>query len=92
MPGLEMFPDRLSRAVVELLAGRITPEHFAAVHGWDGPAGSGHTNFFEHMLSQGQMVSEATVTRADDDDDWITFKFGDPDPAVSPFRPPVLVG
>lgn len=79
-----------SRAVVELLAGRITPEHFAAVHGWDRRGDSGHINFFEHMLSQGRMISETTVTRTDDDDDWLTFQFGDPDPAISPFRPPVV--
>jgi len=76
------------RAVLELLAGRLSPERFADAHGWTRPSTMGRTNHFELMLSQGRTVTEVAITSTDDDDDWITFKFGDPDPAISPFRAP----
>jgi hypothetical protein len=71
-----------SRAVLELLAGKITVAEFQRDHGWDISQ-----NPFDRALSEGRLISKVTVTSAgDQDDDWIEFEFGSVDPAASPFR------
>lgn len=80
-----------SRAIMELLAGRITPERFNALHGWsdsDKQAGrANNRNPFDRALAEGRLPETVTVeTDQGSDDDWIEFIFGGPDPAISPFR------
>lgn len=69
-----------SRELMELLSGRIGIEKFNNLHEWSNP--------FELRLREGRLPKSISVVQSDDDaaDDWIEFEFGDPDPAISPFR------
>ncbi len=51
------------------------------------PASEIRGQFFR-CLQQGRLLAAVTVIKTDenDDDDWVEFDFGDPDPAISPFR------
>ena len=65
------------------MAGRLDQERF--VKGYS----TGAANFFDLRLNRGELITGASVERApDEDDDWITFEFGKPDPAVAPFSEP----
>lgn len=80
-----------SRVLMELLAGRLTTERFNELHGWAHgrfrPAGRNMPNPFNGRLSEGCLPEVVNVVcDPDSDDDWIEFKFGSPDPAISPFR------
>jgi len=45
------------------------------------------SNHFEEKLNQGRLIENVTVQRfQDEDDDYITFVFGEPDPAISEFK------
>lgn len=78
-----------ARAVLDLLAGKITQERFLEVHKFDGMRDHAATiNPFARMRKEGRMISEVTVEMDGEDDDWLTVKFGDPDPAISQFRAP----
>lgn len=74
-----------ARAVLELLAGRITPERFLTLHGWSPSA-----NPFGSQLDAGRLIASIGVESGENetDDDWLTMEFGRPDPAVSPFKVP----
>lgn len=83
MSGGEM---RISaRGVLELLSGRITPERFLELHGWSPSA-----NPFGSQLDAGRLIASIGIEtgEAEHDDDWLTIEFGQPDPAVSPFKTP----
>jgi len=85
--GYEMGGERIkvsSRAVLELLAGTLTYEQFAAAHRWD----EGEFNMFKEKLASGRLFKSASVESLGEnrDDDWLEFAFGQPDPALSPFR------
>jgi hypothetical protein len=85
--GYEQRGDRIkisARAVLELLAGAMTYEEFAKVHGWN----EGQFNMFRSRLAYGQLLKSARIQclGVDQDDDWLEFEFGPPDPAISPFR------
>lgn len=73
-----------SRTLADLLAGRIDQQQFLKDHG------SQTLNvgaFFERQLAEGRMITELGVESGEEqDDDWIVVRFGDPDPATSPFR------
>lgn len=73
-----------SRTLADLLAGRIDQERFFKEHG------SHPFNvraFFEKQLAEGRMITELGVeSTQEQDDDWIVLRFGEPDPAISPFR------
>ncbi len=46
-------------------------------------------NPFAGYLQEGRMISAVHVevsANEDDDDDWLVFEFGAPDPAISKFR------
>lgn len=80
-----------ARVLMELLAGEISLDRFNELHDWDGkPDGRGRAGFpnpFRSKLSQGRLPQVIMVEPdADCDDDWVEFKFGPPDPAISPFR------
>lgn len=74
-----------ARALQELLAGTKSYERFAEEHGWD----TGQGNVFRGQLASGRLFATARIEPDDnEDDDWIVFEFGVPDPSVSPFRLP----
>lgn len=73
-----------SRALQRLLAGEISSEEFIRQHGWDSVE---KPNPFGRTFNLGQLISSAKVVDGgEQDDDSITFSFGWPDPAASPFR------
>lgn len=72
-----------ARDLLALMAGRLEQKRFVKNHDL------GANNIFELHLKRGQLIVGATVERLrDEDDDWIVFEFGDPDPAVAPFSEP----
>ena len=88
--GYQMSEDSIrisSRVLQELLAGQISPERFAQLHGWDKGPVSIHRNPFELALHRGDMFdSVSTIDGGDDDDDWIEFHLRPSDPAISAFH------
>jgi hypothetical protein len=77
-----------SRELLDLLAGRRTIRELNEAHGWGAVASLGRTmpSPFSRSLEEGRMIKRIEVVRAaDDDDDWVTIEFGDPDPAIAPF-------
>lgn len=75
-----------ARLVQELLAGDVSVERFAEFHGWgNGPEDM--PNPFARSLRSGELISTINVIDyGDEDDNQFEFRFGPPDPAVSPFR------
>jgi hypothetical protein len=72
------------RDLLALMAGRLDQKQFVKHY-----ERMGGGNFFEHHMKRGQLITEASVENTpDEDDDWITFKFGEPDPAIAPFSEP----
>ena len=72
-----------ARLVLEVLAGR------KQIHDVDDATASetSSSNHFEEKLNQGRLIENVTVQRLqDEDDDYITFVFGKPDPAISEFK------
>jgi hypothetical protein len=93
--GSQMSDRRIklsAREVLEVLAGRRTVQEMNASHDWhaaaDRPQARTKPNFFERCLQEGRLPSSITVIKTDenDSDDWIEVEFGDPDPAIRPFR------
>lgn len=87
--GYEQSGERIkasARAVLELLAGAMTYERFAEVHGWS----EGQYNVFRARLESGSLFKAARIEHLGmgEDDDWLVFEFGPPDPAISAFRTP----
>jgi hypothetical protein len=66
-----------SRALLELLAGRLSYDDFPEEY----------KHFFATQLSQGCLFKEfkIQVPENENDDDWLTIVFGEPDAAVSAF-------
>ena len=76
-----------SRALLEHLAGIRDSKEFAALHHFD------RENPFLSRYSQGQLLTGMRIQTSDnpdDDDEWIVFEFGAPDPAISPFVVPQI--
>jgi hypothetical protein len=46
------------------------------------------SNPFLNKLANGQLLTDVRIEKdkAEADDDWAVLEFGNPDPAVSPFR------
>ena len=90
--GYKMNKDSVSlssRALQRLLSGEISSDDFLETHGWGN--GSVIKNPFSRAMESGQMISKVEVKSADkNDDDWLTFSFGQFDPAVAPFSVPPL--
>ncbi|HEX2581540.1 MAG TPA: hypothetical protein VHL08_06135 [Dongiaceae bacterium] len=73
-----------SRALQRLLAGEMTVDEFIAAHGWNKESGA--WNPFARMKNQGRMINEIKIESDDgEDDDWLVFCFGLPDPATAAF-------
>lgn len=79
-----------SRALLELLAGRISSDRFLELHGWNaGNSNRFDINLFKRALESGRMIKAIHVeSGGDKDDDWLEFEFGAPDAAISPFVAP----
>ena len=47
-------------------------------------------NPFLRNLDEGRLITKIEVEKGTpaEDDDWLIFTFGEPDPAMSPYRPP----
>ncbi len=75
-----------ARGLLELLSGEITQERFFKLHSWEVLA-----NPFHAQLAQGRLITGITIEKgvvSERDDDWAVVRFGEPDPAISPFRVP----
>jgi hypothetical protein len=77
-----------ARMVVELLAGVLDSKKLTE---YSNSLGSDERNpisdFFLRQLMDGKMIEEISVERcANEDDDWIRFKFGSKDAAISEFQ------
>jgi hypothetical protein len=71
--------------VQQLLAGTLDGTTFQQGHGFD----QSTANLFAAALREGRTIKQCYVERTpDEDDDWITFELGDPDPAVTRFTVP----
>jgi hypothetical protein len=79
-----------SRELIEILAGLRTLEDNGAKHIEASRSRPRQPNpvqtAFLRNLQLGRLPAAVTVIRTDEDDndDWIEFEFGDPDPAISP--------
>lgn len=69
-----------SRTVLDLLAGNITYDDFPEVY----------KSFFKMEAAEGRLFEAARIEKdvTEQDDDWLVFTFGDPDPAVTPYIVP----
>ena len=82
-----------SRLLVELLAGKRSIEEVHKLQRWrfkaDPQDNRATLNQFERWLDEGRLpISIKVEPDPDGTDDWVEFEFGEPDPAVSPFRVP----
>jgi hypothetical protein len=65
-----------SRELLEVLAGKSTFIH-------------GISEDFARLLNQGKLIENISIKRIEnEDDEYIVFNFGEPDPAISPFTIP----
>jgi hypothetical protein len=71
------------RIIQELLGGRKDVKSFEVMHGL-------RRNPFLRNLDEGRLITKIEVEKGTpaEDDDWLIFTFGEPDPAMSPYRPP----
>ena len=73
-----------SRSLLALLSGQMSPSEFLAPFQQDiGAPGQAHKlpNPFQRAVLEGRMINRVRVDPAvNENDDWITFEFGDPDP------------
>ncbi|WP_163701566.1 hypothetical protein [Adonisia turfae] len=76
-----------SRTLVELLAGILDVDKFIADHFGYVNENSQASNFFRNKILSGKMIENIELERSEDeDDDWVVIKFGESDPALSPYR------
>lgn len=77
-----------SRALLELLSGQVDAAKFFETH-HNFSFGGTENNLFKLRAMEGCMFQNMRIEKCEDrDDDWIIFEFGEPDPAISPFRVP----
>lgn len=74
-----------ARALLDLLAGRITVEKFQHFTGLDEK--SGMPNIFKHRLEQGDILSDVKIEPGgvDEDDDWLVIELRQ-DPSAGPLK------
>lgn len=81
-----------ARDLAEVLAGRKSVQQLNVNHHWYGSKDQvqegHHLNPFEMMLDEGRLPVAITVEPSVENqgDDWVTIRFGDPDPAISAFK------
>lgn len=92
--GVTMSGDEIkisARAVMDLLSGRLSQQDFLEAHNFVPTShGTYIGNPFEYERQQGRLIREVTVESGGErrDDDWLRIRFGESDPAISPFRVP----
>lgn len=89
--GYQMSGDEIkisSRMIVELLGGVLDYKKFDEDHkAFRSDGQNPISEFFLRQLMEGKMIEEVSVEKcADEDDDWIRFKFGGKDAAISEFQ------
>jgi hypothetical protein len=73
-----------ARVLMQYLAGQITRQEFLEALNDDGKV----LPVFERKLKYGQLLTNVTFRHEPDrDDDWVIFRFGEPDPAMAPVKP-----
>lgn len=74
-----------ARALLDLLAGRITVEKFQHFTGLDGKPGQ--SNIFKHRLEQGDILTDIKIESGgiDEDDDWLVIELKQ-DPSAAPLQ------
>lgn len=79
-----------SRTMLEILSGKLSLEKVLDYWRFETNGDNSAHNEFLRMLNEGKLFSEAKIEKGDNeiDDDWLVFKFGEPDAAVSPFKIP----
>jgi hypothetical protein len=79
-----------SRALHELLAGRVSQKKFLEDRGLiPTKTHPDAKNIFELRLHEGRMIKKIGIEKSEtQDDDWVIFEFGEPDPAISQFKLP----
>lgn len=76
-----------SRGLLELLSGKIEQNKFLQNHCFI-PTSERPDNYnpFDLKLNEGRLITNIRLEKSnDEDDDWIVFEFGEPDPAISSF-------
>jgi hypothetical protein len=72
-----------ARTVHALLAGQLDSERYLASH-------KNFVGFLERALKQGRSIRAVQLEKSQkEDDDWLTFEFGEPDPAIHRFVNPL---
>jgi len=81
-----------ARALLNLLTGNISQREFFEANNYvvaHDPRGARPMNPFRLLSKDGRLFVSARVERSpEEDDDEVVFRFGNPDPAVGPFRDP----
>jgi hypothetical protein len=77
-----------SRGLLELLSGRIEQNKFLQDHQFaPSPERPNNYNPFNLKLNEGRLVTNIRLEKSTiEDDDWIIFEFGEPNPAISKYR------
>jgi hypothetical protein len=82
-----------ARALLELLAAKVSYEEFLELHGFDRSEVSSliSGNPFEHQFDRGKLIKSISIHKSEneEDDDYVVFEFGDRDPAISLFENPL---
>jgi len=71
------------RTIQRYLTGGVDCKWFDETHGFE-------KNPFLRNLQAGRLITKVEIERGilSEDDDWLVFTFGEPDPSISPFRMP----
>jgi hypothetical protein len=76
-----------ARRLLEILAGKHSASEIDSICGGENDDPPGWPNPFKKALAKGQLIKEIVIEPISGrDDDQVTINFGEPDPAVSPFR------
>ncbi len=86
--GMTVFDRTITisaRVALELLSGKLDSKTFSSIYTVS------KINPFQRMLEQGRVIVGVIVKppeRPEDDDEWLEFEFGEPDPSIGPFQVP----
>lgn len=82
-----MSVNMSARRLLEILAGKHSPSDIDSICGGPADDHPGWPNPFKKALAKGQLIKEIVIEPISGrDDDQVTIRFGESDPAVSPFR------
>jgi hypothetical protein len=81
------------RQLLELLSGTITQDEFFERNVLNASGDPREPNLFKRWLNSGRVIAEMRIIAdPDQDDDWVEFKCGPPNPALTAFRNPGAEG